>query len=381
MHPTEFRIPFNKPALVGPELEYIRQAIAAGQLAGNGLFTKRCQEFFESEYTIHRALLTHSGTAALEMAALLLNLQPGDEVIVPSFTFTSTANAFVLRGVRVVFADSSPTHPNVDVSRLASLITPRTRAVVPVHYAGVACDMAALAALAQAHSLAIVEDAAQAVESYYHQQRLGTFGCLSAFSFHETKNLIAGEGGLLAINDPALARRAEIIWEKGTNRAAFYRGETARYQWVDVGSSFLPSEMTAAYLWAQLEQRQVLQQRRLAQWRQYAEALAPLQALGVELPIIPDYAQQHNGHIFYLICRTAAEQQALLAYLHQLGILAVFHYQTLHDSPYYQAQHDGRPLPHAHRYATQLVRLPLYFDLSAAEQAYVIDAVLAFYQR
>ncbi|MBC6988304.1 dTDP-4-amino-4,6-dideoxygalactose transaminase [Hymenobacter sp. BT491] len=373
-------IPFNKPFLAGQELHYIRQAVAQGKLSGNGEFTQLCQRFFQQRYGIPKALLTTSATTALEMAALLLDLHPGDEVIMPSFTFTSTANAFVLRGARIVFADSYLGNPNLDISQLASLITPRTKAIVPVHYAGVACDMAPLLALAEEHGIWVIEDAAQAIEGYYLEKPLGAIGHLAAFSFHETKNVIAGEGGLLAINDERFAERAEILWEKGTNRAAFFRGEAARYQWIDVGSSFLPSELTAAYLWAQLEQITAIWEQRLQQWHRYATALQPLAEAGhCALPDIPAYAT-HNGHIFYLICRDTNERQALIQHLAEHQILAVFHYQTLHNSPFYHNLHDGRQLPHARRFAECLLRLPLYFELSETDQQRVIAAVNSFYK-
>lgn len=377
--PPDF-IPFNRPYLAGPELEYIRQAVAAGKLSGNGLFTQHCQQFFEHHYRIHKALLTTSGTDALEMAALLLDIQPGDEVIVPSYTFTSTANAFVLRGARIVFADSSSDHPNMDATQLESLITSRTRAIVPVHYGGTACDMATIMALAARYNLWVVEDAAQAIEATYQGQPLGTFGHLAAFSFHETKNLSAGEGGLLAVNDPALAARAEILWEKGTNRAAFARGEAARYEWVDVGSSFLPSELNAAYLWAQLENRESIQRQRQRLWQAYNTALAPLAAAGY-FQLLPANAEgQPNWHLFALLCGSESERDRLLLFLRDQHILAVFHYLPLHSSPYYAFRHDGRLLPHATRFSQTLVRLPLYHDLQPAQQQRVVAAIQAFYQ-
>lgn len=372
-------IPFNKPYLSGRELEYIQQAIQKGQLSGNGWFTHQCQRFFEQQYGIGKALLTTSGTAALEMAALLLNIQPGDEVIVPSFTFTSTANAFVLRGAHIIFADSQPEHPNLDVAQVESLITPRTRAIVVVHYAGVACDMAAVLQLAERHGLFMVEDAAQAIDSYYQQRPLGSVGHLAAFSFHETKNVIAGEGGLLAINDVRFQQRAEVLWEKGTNRAAYFRGETAKYQWIDVGSSYVASELSAAYLWAQLEQLPAIQHQRQQQWSRYYQALHPLAQAGFfALPTVPPYAQ-HNWHIFYLLCRSLEERTALIQHLAAHQVLAVFHYQTLHDSPFYHEQHDGRLLPNATHYANCLVRLPLFFELTPADQQRIIAAIYEFY--
>jgi len=372
-------IPFNKPYLSGQELAYIQQALRNGKLSGNGWFTQQCQRFFEQRYGIRKALLTTSGTAALEMAALLLDLQPDDEVIIPTFTFTSTANAFVLRGAHIVFADSLPEHPNLDAAQLESLITSRTRAIVVVHYAGVACDMTAVMQLAQRYNLFVIEDAAQAIDSYYQRRPLGSIGHLAAFSFHETKNVIAGEGGLLAINDAQFQVRAEIIWEKGTNRAAYFRGETARYQWVDVGSSYLASELNAAYLWAQLENLASIQTQRQQQWEQYYSALAPLAAANFfSLPTVPSYAL-HNWHIFYLLCRTDEERTALIQHLGAHNILAVFHYQTLHDSPFYTARHDGRKLPNASFYADHLVRLPLFFELTPADQQRIIKVIQEFY--
>ncbi|SNR70139.1 dTDP-4-amino-4,6-dideoxygalactose transaminase [Hymenobacter mucosus] len=381
MIPSDILIPFNKPYLSGSELHNIAEAVSAGKLSGNGIFTQRCHRFFEEEYGFARALLTNSGTAALEMAALLLHLQPGDEVILPSFTFTSTANAFLLRGATLVFADSSPEHPNIDPAEIARLITPRTRAIVVVHYAGVACDMDFISSLVSQHNLILIEDAAQAIESYHGSRRLGTIGHLAAFSFHETKNISAGEGGLLAINDNQFAERAEILWEKGTNRAAFSRGETAKYEWVDIGSSFLPSELTAAFLCAQLDNRLRISKRRLQQWNVYQQALAPLMSLGVKLPLIPSYAQAHNAHIFYLLCRSPKERDLLIHHLRAHHILAIFHYQPLHTSPFFEHAYTGPPLPNTVYYAQHLLRLPLYYELSEEQQVCIAEQVLAFYQQ
>ncbi|MDB5268405.1 MAG: TDP-4-oxo-6-deoxy-D-glucose aminotransferase [Hymenobacter sp.] len=372
-------IPFNKPYFSGNETRYIEQAVRSGKISGDGLFTQRVHQFFEEQLGFHKVLLTTSCTDALEMAALLLNIGPGDEVIMPSFTFVSTANAFVLRGATVVFADSTALNPNLDAAALESLVTPRTRVIVPVHYAGIACDMGAIQAVATRHELAVVEDAAHAIDSYYRGQTLGTLGTLGAFSFHETKNIISGEGGMLAINDERLAARAEVIREKGTTRTAFYRGEVDKYGWVDLGSSFLPSDIIAAYLWAQLENLADIQQQRRAIWQRYYAALAPLQQQGIGLPVLPDFAT-NNGHLFYLICRSLPERTALLAHLKQRGIWAVFHYLPLHQSPYYAARHDGRALPWAELYADQLVRLPLFHELSEADQRRITDEVLGFYQ-
>ena len=374
-----FAIPFNKPYFSGLETRYIEQAVRSGKISGDGLFTRRVHDYFEQQLGFGRALLTTSCTDALELAALLLDIRPGDEVLMPSFTFVSAANAFVLRGARVVFVDSTPLNPNLDADALAALVTPRTRAIVPVHYAGIACDMDAVLAVARQHQLAVVEDAAHAIDSYHRGLPLGSLGQLGTFSFHETKNIIAGEGGLLAINDPQYAARAEVMREKGTSRSAFFRGEVAKYSWVDVGSSFLPSDIIAAYLWAQLENLADIQQRRRAIWEHYAQALAPLAARGVGLPQVPAYATS-NGHLFYLVCRSLAERTDLIAELRRRGIMAVFHYVPLHSSPYYAPQHDGRALPWADHYGDCLVRLPLFYELTAAEQNHIIDAVLQFYQ-
>ena len=372
-------IPFNKPYFSGKETRYIEQAVRSGKISGDGMFTERVHRYFEQEQGFQKVLLTTSCTDALEMAALLLAIEPGDEVIMPSFTFVSTANAFVLRGATVVFADNTALNPNLDAAALESLVTPRTRAIVPVHYAGIACDMDTIEAAAARYQLAVVEDAAHAIDSYHRGRALGTLGTLGAFSFHETKNIISGEGGMLAINDERLAARAEVIREKGTTRTAFYRGEVDKYGWVDLGSSFLPSDIIAAYLWAQLENLADIQQQRRAIWQRYYAALAPLRPLGVGLPVLPDFAT-NNGHLFYLVCRSLAERTALLAHLKQRGIWAVFHYLPLHQSPYYAARHDGRALPWADHYADQLIRLPLFYELSEADQRRVTDEVLGFYQ-
>ncbi|SHL54390.1 dTDP-4-amino-4,6-dideoxygalactose transaminase [Hymenobacter psychrotolerans] len=374
-------LPFNKPYFVGTETRYIEDAVRSGKISGDGTYTRRCEAWFEQHLGSARALLTTSCTDALELAALLLDIQPGDEVLLPSFTFSSTANAFVLRGAKLVFVDCGPTSPALDTAALAALVTPRTRAIVPVHYAGTACDMATVLGVAGQHKLAVVEDAAQAISSSYQGRPLGTLGALGAFSFHETKNVTAGgEGGLLAINDPELVRRAEILREKGTNRAAFFRGEVDKYSWVDVGSSFLPADINAAFLWAQLEALDFIQAQRCAIWQRYHEGLQPLAALGVELPTVPAYAT-NNGHLYYLVCRSLAERTALITHLRAQGIAAIFHYQPLHRSPYYASRHDGRPLPRADRYADCLVRLPLYVELDEAEQQRITREVLAFYQQ
>ena len=358
-------IPFNKPHLTGKEAHYMYQAVAEGKLSGNGAFTKKCQQFFENRYGFKKCLLTTSCTDALEMAAILCDIQVGDEVIVPSYTFVSSALAFVRAGAKIVFADSMKSNPNIDAEQIETLITPRTKVIVPVHYAGVACDMDRIMEIAEKHHLIVVEDAAQAIDSYYKGRPLGSIGHLSAFSFHETKNIISGEGGMLCINDERFIRRAEIIWEKGTNRAEFFRGEVNKYGWVDTGSSFLPSEVIAAFLWAQLENLDDIQSRRKRLWDLYHTHLSPIansQSPKFALANIPDYAT-NNAHMFYLVCNNLEERTSLIKNLKDNGILAVFHYLSLHSSPYYQNKHDGRELPECDRYADCLIRLPMYYDL------------------
>lgn len=374
------QIPFNKPHLTGKETHYMYEAVHEGKLSGNGKFTKRCQHWFESRYGFKKTLLTTSGTDALEMCAMLCGLQPGDEVIVPSYTFVSTALAFLREGAKIVFADSMGCNPNLDADSLELLITPRTRVIVPVHYAGVACDMDAIMDVAKKHNLLVVEDAAQAIDSYYKGQPLGGIGHLAAFSFHETKNITAGgEGGLLVINDEQFIHRAEIIWEKGTNRAEFFRGEVNKYGWVDMGSSFLPSEVNAAFLWAQLESVDEIQEKRKLLWNRYYERLGSLANKGCfTLPNIPEYASL-NAHMFYLVLPDLASRTALIATMKANGILAVFHYLSLHSSEYYKDKHDGRALVQCDRYADCLVRLPLYYDLTIEEVDMICDQIVAHY--
>jgi len=370
-------IPFNRPHLTGKEAHYMYQAVYNGKLSGNGEFTKKCQRFFEERYGFKKCLLTTSGTDALEMCAMLCDLKPGDEVIIPSYTFVSTALAFLREGAKVVFADSMKRNPNLDAEAIEALITARTKVIVPVHYAGVACDMDRIMEIAEKHNLLVVEDAAQAVDSYYTSERvneltnerfgkkpLGGIGNLAAFSFHETKNITAGgEGGLLVVNDERFIRRAEILWEKGTNRAEFFRGAVNKYGWVDMGSSFLPAEINAAFLWAQVENLDEIQEKRKQLWNKYYELLKPLADKGYfQMPDIPDYAS-NNAHMFYLVCRNLEERTALIKYLKNHDILAVFHYLSLHSSQFYKNKHDGRELPECNRYADTLVRLPMYYDL------------------
>lgn len=377
-------IPFNKPYLTGKETHYVYDAVHAGKLSGNGKYTQKCQKWLEETYGFGKCLLTTSCTDALEMAAILIDIQPGDEVILPSYTFVSTANAFVLRGAKLVFADSRKDHPGIDEAFIGALITSKTKAIVPVHYAGVACDMDVIMGIAQKYGLFVVEDAAQAIDNFYTgkdgvKRALGSLGHLAAFSFHETKNIISGEGGMLAINNMQFAKRAEIIWEKGTNRASFFRGEIDKYGWVDVGSSFLPSEVISAFLYAQLESLDHIQARRKNIWQTYFNGLQSIQDLGVQLPFLPAYAS-NNGHLFYLVCRSGKERDGLISHLRQQGIHAVFHYQSLHSSPYFASKHDGRTLTQSDRYSECLLRLPLYFELSEADQERVIEAVLAYYK-
>ena len=369
-------IPFNKPYLTGREAHYMYQAVMKGKLSGNGEFTKRCQSFFEERYGFKKCLLTTSCTDALEMAAILCDIHPGDEVIVPSYTFVSSALAFVREGAKIVFADSMERNPNIDAEKIESLITPKTKVIVPVHYAGVACDMDKIMEVANKHNLIVVEDAAQAIDSYYKGRPLGSIGHLSAFSFHETKNIIAGEGGMLAINDERFIRRVEIIWEKGTNRAEFFRGEVNKYGWVDTGSSFLPSEVVAAFLWAQLEELDNIQNRRKLLWNKYYELLKPLADNGMfSLPDIPDYAT-NNAHMFYLVCNNLDERTALIKKLKENGVLAVFHYLSLHSSEFYKDKHDGRDLPNCDRYADCLIRLPLFYELSVEDVKEVNNVII-----
>ena len=372
--------------MTGMETEYIRQAVAGGKISGNGEFTHRCQEFFEKRYGFKKCLLTTSGTDALEMAAILTGVGPGDEVIVPSYTFVSTALAFIRCGAKVVFADSRADEPNIDATKIEGLITPRTKVIVPVHYAGCACDMDAIMDIANRHNLLVVEDAAQAIDSFHEskvkakgegEQRnrrpLGSIGHLGCFSFHETKNIISGEGGMLTINDERFIRRAEIIWEKGTNRAEFFRGEVNKYGWVDIGSSFLPTEIVSAFLWAQLEHLDEIQAERKRLWQAYWDFLSILPTANYQLPTLPDYAT-NNAHMFYLLFPDLAKRSEFIAKMKARDILTVFHYLPLHSSAYYAKQHDGRALPNCDRYADTLVRLPLYYGL-APDQDKVFAAI------
>lgn len=374
-------INFNKPHLTGKETHYMYQAVFNCKLSGNGDFTKKCQSFFEQRYGYKKAILTTSGSDALEMAAILCNINPGDEVIVPSYTFVSSALAFVRERAKIVFADSCANNPNIDPDKLEELITPKTKAIVVVHYAGIACDMDKIMDIAHRHGVLVVEDNAQGLDSFYKGRPLGSIGDLGCISFHETKNITAGgEGGLLIVNDEQYTRRAEIIWEKGTNRAEFFRGMVNKYGWVDTGSSFLPSEVNAAFLLAQLEELDTIQNRRKMLWDIYHEELAPLAVKGYfTLPDIPGYAT-NNAHMFYIVCRDIDERSALISFLKDNGIQACFHYLALHRSEYYTTHYTERPeLPNCDRFADCLVRMPMYYELKEDEVKYITDKIKAFY--
>ncbi len=369
-------VPFNRPFLTGKETQYIEQAVAIGKISGNGEFTQRCHAFFESRYGIKKALLTSSCTDALEMAALLCDLQPGDQVILPSYTFVSSANPFLLRGAELVFADSSRDNPNISPESIEALITPKTKAIVVVHYGGVSCDMDAIMSIARSRNILVVEDAAHAIESFYRGKALGTIGDLGTFSFHETKNIISGEGGLLAINNPKLMERAEILWEKGTNRAAFARGEVAKYTWVDLGSSFLASDITAAFLLAQLESLEKIQNKRCLIWNRYYENLHE-RLDWAALPSVPNFATV-NGHLFYLVVSGIPERTRFINHMNSYGVQTLFHYIPLHSSPYYMSRHQGHSLPNTQRFADGLIRLPLYYELTTDQVDQVCDAIYAY---
>ncbi len=373
-------IKFNKPYLTGREGVFIQEAIENNRLSGNGPFTAKCQNFFEQRYGFKKTLLTQSCTSALEMAALLMECGPEDEIIIPSYTFVSTANAFALRGSKLVFADSNPYNPNIDAEKIEPLITSKTKAIVIVHYAGISCDMGKIMELAKAYNLFVIEDAAQGVDSFYRERPLGSIGHLAAFSFHETKNIISGEGGMLAINDEKFVKRAEILWEKGTNRSAFFRGEVDKYNWIDVGSSFLPSELTAAFLWAQLQELDEIQSMRKVIWNFYFESLLPLTQKGkLILPVLPEFAS-NNAHLFYVVTKSHEQYLALVAHLKANEIQAVFHYLSLHKSPYIVNKYGVQPeLPMSDFFGSNLLRLPLYPSLTHNQQQKIVRSVLSFF--
>lgn len=361
------KTPFNKPYLTGKETHYIYEAVNSGKLSGNGDFTKKCQNFFQDSYGFKKCLLTTSCTDALEMTAILLNIKEGDEIIVPSYTFVSSALAFVREGAKIVFADSGIDNPNITAENIKDLITSRTKAIVVVHYAGVACDMDPIMELANKHNIAVIEDAAQAIDSYYKGRALGSIGHFGAFSFHETKNIIAGEGGMLTINDEKYIERAEIIWEKGTNRASFFRGEVNKYGWVDTGSSFLPSEIISAFLYAQLESMKEIQNKRKILWNFYHENLKDLEIEGfIKLGFVPNFAT-NNAHMFYVIFNSLEERTNVINALKENNVMAVFHYLSLHKSDFYKDRYKGDDLINSDIYTDRLLRLPLYFELTIGE--------------
>ncbi|WP_395042740.1 dTDP-4-amino-4,6-dideoxygalactose transaminase [Flavobacterium sp.] len=364
-------IPFNKVYSTGKELNYIAETVNAGKLSGNGKFTKLCQTFFEEKYGFKKTLLTTSCTDALEMCAMLANISINDEVIMPSYTFVSTALPFIRQGAKVVFADSYNDNPNIDAKTIEALITPKTKAIVVVHYAGIACDMDTIMHLATKHNLIVIEDAAQAIDSFYTgkdgvKKPLGSIGHLAAFSFHETKNIVSGEGGLLAINDDRFVKRSEIIWEKGTNRAEFFRGEVNKYGWVDTGSSFLASELIAAFLWAQLENLDHIQEKRKLLWNTYYNAFKEKGITEIQLPVIPDYAT-NNGHMFFIIAQKLEHRNTIIETLKTNGFHSVFHYLSLHSSDYYKEKHDGRVLNNSDKFTDCLLRLPMFYDLKTSD--------------
>ena len=371
-------IHYNKPYFSGREIKYLEEVCHSMTMSGNGDFTKKCHSFFEQRYGFKKCLLTTSGTDALEMCAMLCNLREGDEVIIPSYTFVSTALAFLREKAKVVFADSGNETPNITVEQIAPLITPRTKVIAVVHYAGVACDMAPIMKLAKEHNIIVVEDAAQAIDSFYKGRPLGSIGHLAAFSFHETKNINCGEGGMLVVNDERFIPRAEIIWEKGTNRAEFYRGMVNKYGWCDLGSSFLPSEFNAAYLWAQLEQIDDIQTKRKKIWQSYYDSLKGyVEESGMRLPIIPEYAT-NNGHIFYIVCPSLDYRSRFMEWMKEHGVQTTFHYLPLHSSQYYASQYQGPQLQQCDRYADCLVRLPLYYELKDEEVNNISKLIIEF---
>jgi dTDP-4-amino-4,6-dideoxygalactose transaminase len=374
-------IPFNKPYMQGNELNYIAQAVSNGKISGDGVFTKKCHEFFEKKYGFKKVLLTTSCTDALEMAAILLDIQPGDEVIAPSYTFVSTVNAFSLRGAKLVFVDSCSDNPNIDPVDIRNSITDKTRAIVIVHYAGIACDMDEIMSISREYNIPVVEDAAQAIDSYYKDKPLGSIGTFGTFSFHETKNIISGEGGMLVINDEQYIQRAEIIREKGTNRASFFRGEVNKYGWVDIGSSFLPSDIIAAYLYAQLESLDDIQGKRKALWNRYNANLTSLAAVKIiKLPDVPSYAT-NNAHMYYIVCNDIETRSSLIAFLKENGIHSVFHYLSLNKSEFFLEKNEPVDLKYSDRFTDCLLRLPMYYELSLEQVDLICCKISDFFKK
>ena len=377
---TKRHIGFNKPYLTGKETKYILESVETRKISGDGFFTKKCHDFFEKRFGFKKVLLTTSCTDALEMAAILINTNTGDEIIAPSYTFVSSVNAFVLRGAKIVFCDSEADTPNIDISKIEELITPKTKAIVVVHYAGIAVDMDPLMELAQRHDIFVIEDAAHSIDSYYKGRPLGSIGHLAAFSFHETKNVISGEGGMLVINDERFSERAEIIREKGTNRSAFFRGEVDKYGWVDIGSSFLPSDIIAAFLYAQLENLNDIQKKRKYIWDYYFKYLKEFSEKGFfKFQKLPDFAT-NNAHMFYILCRSPEERDKLIIYLKSKEIYAVFHYLSLDKSPFYKDKTENHEMKNSDYYTDHLLRLPLYYELSDDDLNYVVENIKTYYR-
>lgn len=375
-------IPFNVPPCTGNEMKYIAEAVDSHKISGDGEFTKRCNAWLEERFHANKVMLTTSGSTALDMAFELCELRPGDEVILPSYTFSSTANAAVLCGARLVFCDIRPDTMNIDEKRIEAAITDRTKVICCVHYAGVACEMDAIMDIARRHGLMVIEDAAQGVMSTYKGRALGTIGDFGCYSFHETKNYSMGEGGAIVINNPEFNEKAEILREKGTNRSKFFRGQVDKYTWVDFGDSYLPSEINAAYLWAQLEMADKINEDRLSSWNAYYEALRPLAGAGkIELPVIPEGCV-HNGHMFYIKAKDLQERTALISFLKARGITAVFHYVPLHSAPagYKFGRFAGDDL-YTTKESERLVRLPMYYGLTKEDRQHVIESVLEFYKK
>lgn len=372
-------IPFNKPYLSGNEIEYIKKSIELGKISGDGAFTEKCKNFFKDKFGLKNTFLTTSCTDALEMSAILCNIKEGDEVIAPSFTFVSTVNSFILRGAKIIFADTHEDIPNINENIIEELITKKTKVILPVHYAGISCEMDKILQLTKKYNLFMVEDAAQAINSYYKDKVLGSIGDFGTYSFHETKNIISGEGGLLIVNDDKFVQRAEIIREKGTNRSAFFRGEIDKYGWVDIGSSFLPSDMIAAFLYAQLENIDKIQNKRKDIWNTYYSNLKELQDIGyLKLPIIPEYAT-NNAHMFFIICENLDIRTKLISHLKNKGITAVFHYISLHESKFFKPLHDGRTLKNSNMFSDCLLRLPLFFELEIEKVEMICKEIKKFF--
>ncbi len=374
------KIPFNKPWFTGREIQNITSAASFGHISGNGIYTKKCHAFFEEHFGFNKTFLTTSCTSAIEMAVILMEIKQGDEVIMPSYTFVSTTSPFILRGAGLVFADSLVNHPNIDIDKVEKLITKKTKVLVVMHYGGVAVDMDKAVSICKRHNLFLLEDVAHSIASYYNGTPLGSFGNMATFSFHETKNISCGEGGLLVINDEKYIKRAEIVWAKGTNRSAFLRGDVDKYEWVDVGSSYSPSEIIAAFLYGQLTHIDDIQQMRIAIWNRYYTNLIPLADEGLfRLVKIPEFAT-NNGHLFYILTKNKEERNALLDYLNNNMVQAVFHYLSLHSSPYYTKFHDGRSLPNADKFSDTLLRLPLFYELPLEVVDMICEKVEAFFR-